>query len=123
MRTVTIKPERAKQLDDLIATSDLQIDMDEIVDRALLFYFRELQRQKMRKEIQAFERQKPELLKKYFGEYVAIHEGKVIDHDSDVRTLNQRVFKRLGRTTVLHKLVTDEPERELMIRSPRLVRE
>ncbi|MDM8529381.1 DUF5678 domain-containing protein [Anaerolineales bacterium HSG24] len=123
MRTATIKPERAKQLDDLIATSDLQIDMDEIVDRALLFYFRELQRQKMRKEIQAFERQKPELLKKYFGEYVAIHEGKVIDHDSDVRTLNQRVFKRLGRTTVLHKLVTDEPERELMIRSPRLVRE
>ncbi|MDM8519881.1 DUF5678 domain-containing protein [Anaerolineales bacterium HSG6] len=95
---------------------------DEMVDWALRLLQREISRQKIRKETQAFEQQKPELLRSYLGQYVAIHHGKVIDHDPNLRTLNARVFQKLGRTTVLHKKVIVEPEPELMVRSPRLER-
>jgi hypothetical protein len=58
----------------------------------------------------------------YLGQYVAIHQGEVIDHDADLRTLHLRVFERLGHTPVLLKQVTNRPERELVFRSPRLER-
>lgn len=120
VNTVTLKADIVEQINDLVKYSDSQVNPDEIVDQALRHYLRELRRQKLRREQQAFEQQKNELLAEYFGEYVAIHEGQVIDHDRDLRTLNSRVFKKLGRTTVLHKKVTDEPEQDIMLRSPRL---
>ncbi len=120
MNTVTLRTDIVEQIKNLARYSESQTDPDEIVDRALRHYLREMRRQKLRREQQAFEQQKTELLTKYFGEYVAMHEGKVIDHDRDLRVFNSRVFKRLGRTTVLHKKVMDEPERDIMFRSPRL---
>ena len=78
---------------------------------------------KLEIERDAFLRQHPSLLAQYRGEYVAMHEQRVIDHDPDIRTLHLRVFDRLGRTPVLLKQVTDEPERELVFRSPHFVRE
>ncbi len=120
---LVIKADVVEQINDLAKYSEPQVDPNEIVDRALRRYLREMQRQKLRREQQAFEQQKKELLANYFGEYVAIHEGKVIDHDRDLRTLNSRVFKRFGRTTVLHKKVTDQPEQDIMFHSPRLEQE
>ncbi len=120
MNIVTLKPDIVEQINNLARYSEPQVDADEIVDRALRRYLRDMQQQKLRREQQAFEQQKMDLLAKYFGEYVAIHEGKVIDHDRDLRTLNSRVFKKFGRTTVLHKKVTDKPDLDIMFRSPRL---
>ena len=48
-----------------------------------------------------------------------MHQGTVIDHDLDLRTLHLRVFAQLGHTSVLLKQVTPEAERELVFRSPR----
>jgi hypothetical protein len=79
-------------------------------------------RRKIEAESSAFEAMKPQLLGKYAGQYVAIHNGKLIDHDPDLRTLHLRVYKKHGRTPVLLKQVLAGPERELTIRSPRLER-
>jgi hypothetical protein len=61
------------------------------------------------REHQAFQRLLPELLQEYRGKYVAIHEGKVVDSDSDDITLVQRVHSRIGYVPIHVALVTDRP--------------
>jgi len=77
---------------------------------------------KIQAESRAFDALKADLLAKYPGEYVAVHNGEVIDHNPELRTLHLRVYEKYGRTPVLLKQVLAGPERELVIRSPRLER-
>ena len=91
-------------------------------NKQLTDHLRPYQREKIRAETDAFHAQKTELLTQYDGEYVAIHQSNVIDHDPDLRALHLRVFARLGHTPVLLKQVTPEAERELVFRSPRFER-
>ena len=88
----------------------------------MIDHLRPYQREKIRAETDAFHAQKTELLIQYAGEYVAMHQGAVIDHDLDLRALYLRIFARLGHTPVLLKQVTPEAERELVFRSPRFER-
>jgi len=121
MLTVTLKPDIAEQIDRL--AGETQTSTEVFVDRALRSYLAQFDREKIRAEMKAFEQLRGTLLAQHRGEYVAIHEGQVIDHDPHLRTLHLRVFARLGHTVVLLKRVTDEPERELVFRSPRFERE
>lgn len=120
MLTVTLKPDVAEQVSHW--TDARQAEADALVDKAVRAYLGRLREEKMRAETEAFDRQRARLLEQYRAEYVAIHQGEVIDHDPNLRALHLRVFARLGHTPVLLKRVTDEPERELMFRSPRLER-
>lgn len=60
-----------------------------------------------------------ELAEKYLGQYVAIHNGKVVDHDDDFQSLHSRIRQRFGGQPVLLRCVEAEPERVLVICSPR----
>ena len=120
MTTITLDPELSEQIEG-VAGED-QIDAQAFVEKAVRSYLTQLQREKIRAETEAFHAQYRELKAKYPGQYVAVHQGKIIDHDPDLRTLHVRVYERLGRTPVLLKQVTDDPERELVFRSPRLER-
>ena len=117
MLTITLKPDIVEQIRYLVSSGDAK------VDKALRSYLMQLRHEKIRAESEAFEQQLPALLANYRGEYVAMHEGQVIDHDPDVRTLHLRIFAQLGHTPVLLKKVTEEPERELVFRSPRFERD
>jgi len=119
MQTVTLKPDVAEQIEHLVASSEPGADPETIVDRALRVYLNTLRREKIEAETKAFEQQK-DALTKYRGEYVAVHNGNIVDHDSDLRTLHLRVFERFGHTPVLLKQVTTEPEQDLIFRSPKL---
>jgi hypothetical protein len=88
---------------------------------AVLSYIGRYGRAKVEKEQAIFEQRKPELLKQYRGRYIAMHNGEVVETAADLRTLRNKVFARFGHTPMLHTLVTDEPDREIVIRSPRLV--
>ncbi len=120
MLTITVKPDIAEQIGRL--ADETRMDTEALVDQALRAYLARFRQEKIRTEAQAFEQQRASLLRQYRGEYVAIHEGRVIDHDPDLRTLHLRVFARWGHTPVLLKKVTEEPERELVFRSPRFER-
>ena len=61
-----------------------------------------------------------ELASKYAGEYVVMHEGQVVDHDSDVMRLEQRVAERFAETPLLIAPVTDALRRDLSSVSFRL---
>jgi hypothetical protein len=98
------------------------VDVEELVNAAVSQYLAQIRQRKIEAESRAFEAMKARLLGKYAGRYVAVHNGKVIDHDADLRTLHLRVYQKHGRIPVLLKQVLAGPEREIVIRSPRLER-
>ena|SRR5688572_3999333 len=52
------------------------------------------------REYQAFLRMLPELLQKYAGKHVAIHEGQVVDVDDDDIALIKRVRMKVGNVPI-----------------------
>lgn len=78
--------------------------------------------EKIQREKAFFAVQQPALQQRYPGEFVAIHEGRVIDHDPNLAVLHRRVVKVVGAMPVLLKRVDDPVNRELILRSPRLER-
>ena len=120
MLTINLKQDLAEQISYLAGKS--QAKAEAFVDKALRTYLAQFRREKIRAETEAFTQQHDELLTKYSDQYVAVHEGQVIDHGQDLRTLHLRVFNRFGHIPVLLKKVTSEPERELVFRNPHFER-
>jgi hypothetical protein len=48
------------------------------------------------REERAFERRRPQLFRRYGGQFVAIYGGRVVDRDKDAEALAERLFARLG---------------------------
>lgn len=71
-------------------------------------------------EIEAFKLMHRQLMQEYLGRYVAIFQGKLVDHDSDPVTLLQRIKQQYPDQVVLRRKVEKQPERILYVRSPRL---
>jgi len=61
-----------------------------------------------------------ELVKQYLGQIVAIHDGRLVDHDPDPVTLLQRIRQNYPNQVVLRRKVESVPERELRVRHPRV---
>ena len=70
-------------------------------------------------EIAAYHRLHPTLLAEYAGEFVAIAEEKLVDHDVDKLALYRRIQTRYPEQFVLVRRVDRAPEPELHVRSPR----
>lgn len=97
-----------------------KVSADELATRALSSYLDQLEWEKLQAEMDAFQSQLPTLLARYGDEYVAMHEGQVIDHDPDLRTLHSRVYAAMGSVPVLLQKVTDVPAPDILVRGPRL---
>jgi predicted transcriptional regulator len=95
-------------------------DATQVVEAAVQAYLDQLEQDKIHEETEAFWAMQAELASTYSGEYVAIHQGQVVDHDSDVVRLEERVVERFGETALLIAPVTDEPRRDLSSVSFRL---
>jgi hypothetical protein len=63
----------------------------------------------------------PMLKEKYFGQYVAIYDGKLVDHDKDYGRLFERIDDSYPETFVWMTRVSDEPVETIYFRSPRFV--
>ncbi len=79
-----------------------------------------LEREKIHRESEAFLEQHQELLRTKKGQYVALHEGQVVDQDQDGRSLYLRIRTKYGQIPVLIRQVTEQGQRVLIFRSPRL---
>ena len=77
----------------------------------------------MLQEQAAYKTMHADLLRNFEGQFVAVHQGQVIDHDTDELALSQRVRLRLPDAVILIRQVLPQMERVLHFRSPRLVRE
>lgn len=98
----------------------VDVDVPTLLDQAVRDYLDRLAEPKIIAESEAFQTMHTELLQRYGGEYVAIHNGEVVDHDANLCALNRRIRALYGRIAVLLQQVTEQPEIELVIRSPKL---
>lgn len=60
-------------------------------------------------ERRAFERQKAQLLRRYEGQFVALHRGRVVAHDADDEALAARMFAKLGEAPFWIERVEKRP--------------
>ena len=116
MSTITLQPRLVEQLEQVAAQRS--VEAQELIETAVRAYLRQVEREKIKAEAEAFRSMHAELAEKYLGQYVAIHNGKVIDHDEDFQALHSRIRQRFGRQPVLLRQVKSEPERVLTFRSP-----
>lgn len=85
----------------------------QVVETAVQAYLDQIEREKIHIETEAFWRMYADLQKQYLGEYVAVHEQQIIDHDHDVLRLEQRVVDRFGDIAILIAPVTTSAKRDL----------
>jgi predicted DNA-binding protein len=94
MLTITIEPSLQDRLEQVAqvtgkSTSDIVIEaLDEHLER--------FNAQKLAAERQAYETMYPNLKQKYYGQFVAISEGQVVDSAADFETLFCRFKPNLG---------------------------
>lgn len=67
------------------------------------------QEEQLERELVVFRRRLPQLLRRYGGQYVAIREGRVVDHGPDDSKLALRMYKRFGNTVLLIAKVEERP--------------
>lgn len=72
----------------------------------------------MAQETVAYEAMHAELFGNYPGEYVAIYQQELVDHDADETALLNRIDARFPNKIVLLKRVGTLPEPDLRIHSP-----
>ncbi len=109
MPTVSLNPNVYKQLKSI--ADEQGTTADALVEDAALRYLWDMERQQISQEAEAFRRKYPDLKKRYLGQYIAMHRGEVVDHDTDEEALWTRIRQRFGRTPVLITRVEDAVER------------
>jgi hypothetical protein len=76
---------------------------------------------KWHRERAAYWRLLPSLFSQFRGQYVAIHEGQVVDSGDDEIELALRVYRRFGYVPVYVGHVSDESPATLRVPSPRVL--
>jgi hypothetical protein len=74
------------------------------------------------RERAAFLMMHTKLVQDYLGQYVAIYQGELTDHDVDLADLMERIDQEYPHTFVLVRKVEINPERIYYFRSPRFVK-
>jgi hypothetical protein len=76
---------------------------------------------KFEREMAAFHRLLPALLKDYRNRYVAIHDEKVVGSGDNIVEVAKKAYKEFGYQPIYVDLVTDEPQNPIRIASPRIL--
>jgi len=118
--SIALQPDLAERVHRI--TKSKGTTVKDFVNQAVRERLEQLEDQKLKAEVQAFERMHPQLVKQYLGQFVAVHEGQIVDADVDFEALFLRLEKRLGDVPVLIRPVSVEPTPELRAPGPRLER-
>ena len=118
MATITLQPDLAEQVTQMAEIAG--IGVTDLINEAISGYLQRFSHEKIEAEAQAFERMHETLKEQYFGQFVAVHNGQMVDADADFETVFLRVQARFGRIPILIRRVSEKPTTELRFRSPRL---
>jgi hypothetical protein len=116
MTAIILRPELQESLESDAAREARTVN--DLVNEAVARYVRERQRAKIQRETAAYEAMFDQLARDYSGQWVAVHDGQVIDHDPDISTLYARTRARYGRTSVLIRQVGAVADEDLHWRTP-----
>ena len=114
MPTISVEPELYEQLEAVAQAEETRPEA--IAQEAFRLYLWEQSHHKIAQESAAYHERHAELKEQYLGQYIAMHQGEVVDHDADFQSLYQRVRQRYGKTPVMLTQVGEEPEVVLMRR-------
>lgn len=78
--------------------------------------------EKIRREARAWRALPDETRRQYGIDFVAVHNGEVLDQDSDRTALQQRIARRFGDVPILITPAHAPSPREFTVRSPHLER-
>ena len=92
--------------------------LSDLVNEAVARYLRDREREKIARETEAYERMHPRLVPELLGQWVAVHEGGIVDRDPDVSALLGRVRATFGRLPILIRQVSEQPVEEIRWRTP-----
>jgi uncharacterized protein (DUF3084 family) len=122
--TVSIPESLYRRARELARVNHQHVDevIAEALEQAFPVFYVDPERERMQQEQAAYARLRDSLLITHEGQYVAIHGGEVVDADADETALLRRIDARFRDEVVHLRRVTREPERELRIYSPRLIR-
>jgi len=109
---LVIEPQLYSRIEQ--AADEHKIDIDQILTQAIRRYLWELDRRKISEESQAYRQRHAELKAEYLGQYIAMHNGQVMDHDTDITALRQRVRQRFGQKPMMITLVEEVAEQPLV---------
>ena len=118
MATLSIAEETVTGLWQI--ADSLGITIEVLADKAIRCYLRQEAERKIRGEEQHFRAQHARLLDEYAGQFIAMHEGQVIDSDTDELALYLRICQTHPMVGVLIKQVTPALEDVWVMRSPHL---
>ena len=93
---------------------------EHVLELAVQRYFDVMEQEAIHDETEAFWAMHEQLRGQYAGQYIAVYQGAVVDHDGDVSRLEQRIRERFGLLPVLIAPVEPAPPRELRWRGGRL---
>lgn len=97
--------------------NDISTLLNEIVEQ----YAADERLRQIDREQEAYQAQHTRLLDLYAGQYIAMRQGQVIDHDEDSEALWKRVRSRWGDEPILITPVLEKPLQAIILRSPHLV--
>jgi hypothetical protein len=118
MPTIAVAPELYQRVEE--ASLEHKASMGEILNEAIRRYLWELDRRKISEESKVYRQRHAEIKALYLDQYIAMHNGQVVDHDFDFQALHQRIRQQFGRTPVMITLVEDVAERLLVRHSFRM---
>lgn len=121
MMTVTLNDQIERQLAKI--ARDQAATPDELVEKAIQAYLHAEASQILERETLSFRALHAEWLAKYSGEYVASHQGQVIDHDPKLLDIYLRIDEKYPDEIILLKQVQPEIERAFTVHSPKVIHE
>ncbi len=116
---IPLKTDLLESLQEIVAEQGLKVE--NVLDELVRQYLQQARRDKIQQENQHFIQLHSRLKQDYYHQHVAIHQGQVVDQDSDLDELVKRVKARFGRVPVLIAFVEDEPLPTYTVRRPQLL--
>lgn len=120
MSAIVLEADLTERLIETAQVRDIQ--PNDLLEQAVRTYLRQIDRETIRSEVEAFRRMHSALVQQFLHQWVAIHRGEVVDSDADFQSLHQRIRDRYGRFPVLLRRVEPEIEREMLFRTPHFER-
>lgn len=118
--TVAIGLDSRTALDLTRLARQRAVEPSVLAGEAIRSYLRSETQRAMQQEAEAFRRLHADLLATIPGQYAAIFQGQLVDHDLDQLALFQRTEARFPGMPVLIRQVGPEVEQMIMVRSPRI---
>lgn len=116
--TIGLDEKTSIQLEQMAKVRSVEVAA--LASDAIRTFLRDEARRIIEQEAKAYRRLHPDLLRTMPGQFVAIHNGQVVDHDSDQMAVFRRVEEAYGGQPVLIRQVRPEIEQTIEVLSPRL---